>query len=208
MLQARWIKRLPIIFGVVFVGLCVLLAFYLKDFINTKEAPKKQVQQITLIKPPPPPPPPPEMKQPEVKKEQKVEEKQEEPEPAKDVAEPDPGEEPAIGEGTESGLQLGRRGKVGLGSGGGGVYAARLKAEINKAVLKDRDLRSLAYEAIVTLWVNDDGSFSKFDIEMVSGDASTKSQLARLLEDMGGIRERKPLEEKADRFRLKITSVI
>lgn len=208
MLQARWIKRLPLIFGVVFVVLAVVLAMYLKSFSGVKEKPKKKIQQITLIKPPPPPPPAPEIKQQEVKKEKAVEEKQEEPEPAKDVAKDDPGEEPAIGEGTASGLQLGRRGRVGLGGGGGGKYSAMIKAEINKALLKNKELRSQAYEAIVTLWVGEDGRFKKFDIKLIKGDETTKSELAQCLDNMGGVSQPKPLEEKADRFRLKITSVI
>lgn len=188
------------------MALIVTGILFLKDFGDKDEKPRKQVQQITIITPPPPPPPPPEMKEPEVK-EEVVEEAPEEPEPADDVAEADPGEDPAIGEGTESGMQLGRKGKVGFGASGGG-FGNVIKAEINKALLRDENLRSLAYEAIVTVWLEDDGTFSRFDVELVSGDDDTEQELSRFLADLGGIGRAKPLEEKANRFRFHITSVI
>lgn len=188
------------------MALIVTGILFLKDFGDKEQPSRKQVQQITIVSPPPPPPPPPEMKEPEVK-EEVVEEAPEEPEPADDVADADPGEDPAIGEGTESGMQLGRKGKVGFGGGGSG-FGNFIKAEINKALLQDEHLRSLAYEAIVTVWLEDDGSFSRFDVELVRGDDTTEAELARFLADLGGIGRAKPLEEKANRFRFHITSVI
>lgn len=202
----KWVKCVPYGVGAVFVVIGVVIALFLKDFGNSNEKPKKQVQQITIIAPPPPPPPPPEMKEPEVKDEV-VEETPEEPEPAEDVAEADPGEDPAIGEGTESGLQLGRKGKVGF-SGGGGSFGNVIKAEINKAILRDEQLRALEYEAIVTIWLDDDGGFNRFEVELVAGSDSTRSHIVRLLDDLGGIGKPKPIEEKANRFRFHITSVI
>lgn len=194
-------------FGVALVGLLILGLLFLKSLGDAPEKPKKQVQQITIVAPPPPPPPPPEMKQPEVK-EEVVEETPDEPEPVDDVAEPDPGQDIAGGEGTDSGMDLGlRKGSV-RGPGGGGGFGNFIKAEINKALLQDEELRSLAYEAIVTVWLEDDGSFSRFDIEMVTGEDATERELARFLDKMGGIGRAKPLEEKANRFRFHITSVI
>jgi hypothetical protein len=75
-------------------------------------------------------------------------------------------------------------------------------------LLRDKRLRSLEYEAIITLWVEDDGSFKRFEVSLSTGDELTETELVRFFDEMGGLSKPKPLEEKSNRFRFKITSVI
>ena len=207
MSNKKWVKYIPYAFAIVFILLGGLFVVYLKEMFAQEPKPKKQVQQITVIAPPPPPPPPPpEIKEPEVK-EEVVEEQPDEPEPADEVANDDASDDTNIGEGTESGLQIGTRGGVGGPKRGGG-FGNSVKAEINKALMRDSELKRLEYEAIVTLWIEDDGSFLRFEVDLLRGDDQTERELERFFEKLGGLSKGKPLEVKDDRFRFRITSVI
>lgn len=206
MSNKRWVKFVPTIIGVFFIVGIIGLGLYLKSVFKTDEKPKKQVQQVTIITPPPPPPPPPpEMKEPEPKDEV-VEEAPDEPEPADDVAEADPGEDPAVGEGTDSGIPMGRKGRVGFG-GAGSAYEQTVRSEINEFILQHDRLRYLDYVAVVTLWIDENGMFERFDIQLKSGDEETRSILETALNEMGKISYNRPIES-AEKITLRIKSVI
>jgi len=166
----------PVIVGVLLVALIIGLGVYF--ILGLKDAPKqkKVVQQITVIKPPPPPkepPPPPEQEEEEI--EEKMEEEiADEPEPTPDQGPDEPaGEELGLdAEGTVGGDSFGLRAKKGgrgLLAGGGGGYGGYVKAEINKALLRDDALKYLDYVAVVTLSMARDGSFRKVAIAMRDG---------------------------------------
>ena len=205
-----WLKHLPTILTVSVILLAVFAALFLKDlFFKEEVKQKKMVQQITVIAPPPPPPPPPEeIKEPEVQEEQ-IEE---------DLEEPTPDDSPdesvsedigldADGEAGTDGFGLKAK-KGGRGFLGGGGYGSYLKSEVNKALLKDKKIRSLAYRAKVTLWVESDGSISRYEIDILDGSQKAKGALERFFSNLESFSKPKPLEEESNWFSFKITSVI
>ena len=211
MASTKWLNRLPAIITVVVICGAVLLALYLKQlFFKEDVQQKKVVQQITVIAPPPPPPPPPpkEIEEPEIE-EEVIEEQPDEPMPD-DAPDESMGEELGIdAEGVAGADGFGLVGKKG-GSGilGGGGYSSFVKTEVNKAIIRDAELRRLAYRAEITLWVADDGSFSRFEVELLEGSSAAKLVLERLLAELGGLSRPKPFEEQDNWFTFRITSVM
>lgn len=193
--QKKWIKYIPWAAGAVgiavFAGIVVWVASLIPD---GDVKPKKMVQQITVIKPPPPPPPevkPPEPEEPEIKEEEVVEETPDEPmpEPAEDApAGEDLGVDADGGAGGDAFGLVGRKGGRGLLAGGGGGYAARGQRAINDAILEDKKLRRYEYRAILKVWYGADGSVSRYEVNLASGDEEAKPRLELILAklDLGG----------------------
>lgn len=215
---AKAFKSKPFVIGLVLlvVMLLVLLGYWLVSLLPDQPQAKKRVQQITVITPPPPPPPPPpqeKLEEPEIEEEVPPEEEpidDSPPEESPDDA-PPPGEDLGVdAEGSGAGDSFGLVGKKGgrglLDGGGGGGYGVLIQTEINKALLKDPKLKRMAYEAIVTVWLNSDGSIDRHKVRMISGDA--KKELERFLNDFGHFSKRLPLEEGNDWFKIKIRSQI
>ena len=206
-------RHLPLIIGGGLVVVLVIVGYFAIQSIDNSPEQKKVVQQITVLKPPPPPPePPPEEEPPPPEEEEPIEEDvPEEPEAMPDEGADEPaGEElgvdaDASAGGDSFGLKAKRGGRGLLGVGG---YAAALKTEINKALIKDKKLSQLEYVAIVTLWVDSDGSFSDFRIDMREGNNRTREKLEAFLSRMGGSSKSKPLAEKNNVFKFRIRSVI
>ena len=168
---------------------------------------KKRVQQITVLAPPPPPPPPPppEIEEPEIEEEVI--------EPEMDEALPDEGPEESAAEdlgidadGSAGGDDFGlvaRKGGRGIL---GGSYSATVRAEINKALLKDEALKFMGYEAIITVWLTASGEFSKVQVSVVEGGQKVAEELERFFAELGGIGKAKPLEEVNNRYRFRVSS--
>lgn len=173
---------------------------------------KKVIQQITVIKPPPPPPePPPPEEQEEI--EEFEEETPEEPEPLPDDAadEPPAGEDlgvdaDAVAGGDSFGLQA-RKGGRGLLA-GGSAYGNYLKSELNKIVLRDKELNYLEYEVVLELKLNSDGSIANYDLDLIKGSELARDRLNQLLSRLDGFGRGVPFEERDKIFRLKINSVL
>ena len=70
-----WLKYLPLIGGGLLVLIVAIIVYVFRDAFEKPAQSKKQVQQVSVVRPPPPPPPPPpkpEIKPPEVKEEEKI----------------------------------------------------------------------------------------------------------------------------------------
>lgn len=198
-----------LLLSLVAIALFAVVALWIKSILPEAETTqKKRVQQITMITPPPPPPPPPqepEVKEPEVQ-EEVIEQEMEE-------ALPDEGPDESVGEdlgidadGTAGGDSFGLVGKRGGRGVLGGGYSQLLLAEVNKAIAKDKILKYLEYEAIITLWIEEDGSFERVTVKLLEGDEKIKKELERFLLVLGGTSKRKPIEESKDRFSMRISS--
>lgn len=193
--------------GVLMIGGLVYWLMALFDTDDVQQ--KKVVQQITVITPPPPPPPPPpEEIEPEVEEEEVIEEEIEE-------SVPEEGPEESVAEdlgldadGTAGSDAFGLIAKKGGSGILGGGYGAAIKAEVNKAILQDKEISKLAYTARITLWIEPDGSFSSYTVEVHEGDKNTKEKLERFLAAMGGVSRPKPLEEESDWFTFRVSSVL
>lgn len=208
------LKRfLPQILVLLVLGLAVGVAIWLKNTFHQEDVQqKKRVQQITMITPlppPPPPPPPPEIEEPEIQDEPLEEDIPEEAAPD-DGPDEAPGEDLGVdaeGEAGSDGFGLKAK-KGGRGLLGGGGYGASVRSEINQKIMQDQTLSSLDYQALITLWIDADGSFLRFQVQMLSDNPDAKDELERFLADLGSISKAKPLAEKSDRFKFKISSVI
>jgi len=187
--QKKWIKHLPKIGGAIALLAIVAFVWWVHSLIpDDSAAPKKMVQQITMITPPPPPPPPPDLKppppdEPEMKEEEVAQTPDEQmPDPAEDTpAGEDLGVDAEGGAGGDSFGLVGRKGGRGLLAGGGGGYAALGQRAINDAILEDKKLRRYQYRAILKVWYGSNGSVSRYEINLASGDEEAKSRLELIL---------------------------
>jgi len=152
---------------------------------------KRDVQQISLVKPPLPPkqekPPEPEKKQ-EVKQEIKQPEPQKDDSPppqqnlgldAKGVAGNDafglegrPGGRDITTLGPESGTGTGR---------GNAFYASELQSELQDALNRNERLRAAEYRAQVRVWVSPQGGITRVELDGSTGDADLDRRLRAVL---------------------------
>ena len=187
-----WLRRWPVLLGIVLSLLVLIAIWVLKDKFQKPPQTKKVVQQITMIQPPPPPPPPPEVKPPEPEVEEKIEEPEPEPEPepAPEEAEPAPaGEELGLdADGTAGadgfGLAARKGGQSILGGGGGGnaviFYGGQVKRQIEdglQSLLADTPAGHASYSVLVHVWVSADGRISRSELMDSSGDAAVDQAL-------------------------------
>ncbi len=188
----------------VFIGLVFLIKSLLPDEVPEQ---KKRVQQITVLAPPPPPPPPPppEIEEPEVE-EEVIEEEMEESLPDEGPEESSSEDLGVDADGSAGGDNFGLVAKKGGRGLLGGGYSSTVRAEINKALLKDEILKFLAYEAIITVWITESGDFSRVQVELVEGTEKVADELDRFFQELGGIGKNKPLEEVNNRFRFRVSS--
>ncbi len=182
MLSVHIKKYLPKILGVVFVVVVAVGATLLiNNFMEAnKHAPKKKVQQITLVKPPPPPPPPPKIERPPEQEINRDEVDIPEPEAMEEI--PDIADAPPAGDllgldaeggaGSDGFGLIGRKGGRGLLSGAGDpnvVYASKLQHEIEDILAQVDELRSFAYSVKVDIWVDITGQISKVVLRTSTG---------------------------------------
>ena len=200
--KSKYIKSILFFLAVFFfIGMVLVIKSLLPDSVPEQ---KKRVQKITMIRPPPPPPPT-EIKEPEVE-EEIIEEELEE-------ALPDEGSDESVGEdlGVDAEGEAGADGFGLVGKKGGrgllgGSYGGSIKAFINQQLLKDEKLKFLGYEAIITLWIDSAGQFEKYQVDLIEGNEDAICELERFFQQLGGVGKQKPLEEKNNRFKLRISS--
>ncbi len=167
-------KHMPKLLGIGFVLIVAIGAtLIINNFMEAKShAPKKKVQQITLVKPPPPPPPPPKIEKPPEQEVNRDEIDIPEPEAMEDI--PELADAPPAGEllgldadggaGSDGFGLIGRKGGRGLLSGAGDpnvVYASKLQHEIENILAQVDELRSFAYSVKANIWVDVSGQISK-----------------------------------------------
>ena len=197
MLSVHWKKRLPKILGVVFVIVIGLGATLLiNNFMEAnKHAPKKKVQQITLVKPPPPPPPPPKIEKPPEQEIKRDEVDIPEPEPMEEIPEvvdsPPAGDLLGLdaegGAGSDSFGLIGRKGGRGLLSGAGDpnvMYASQLQHEIENVLAQVDELRSFAYSVRANIWVDMTGQVSKVVLVTSTGRKEMDQKLIATIKEV------------------------
>jgi protein TonB len=182
---------------------------------------KKQVVQISLLKPPPPPPPPPppeKMPEPEVPKEEvKMPEPEQQPQPAENDA-PPPGEQlglDADGSGNGDGFGLAAR-KGGteitkLGGGGGlgrdqnAWFGGLVQSHLQSQFLKNEKLRAANYNLQLRVWFTADGHIERFELASSTGDREIDDSIKVAMDHMPPMRQSPP-PNVAQPVRLQITS--
>jgi TonB family protein len=185
------------------VALLALLVWLLL-FRNTASTRRPVAEVPMVMLPPPPPPPPPE---PEREPEAKPEEVMPEPEPLDEV--PKPTEEAptpdtadpvtmdadAQAGGDSFGIQSGSGGgRSGTGSGGAGnaSYGRYLGYVLQQAVARDEQVRRLAFQLTVNIWLDADGAVSRVELLRGSGNADADDRVLQAIRAVGRIDERPP----------------
>jgi len=175
-----------IIGGLILVVAIVYVVKIIGSFID--EAPKheKKIQPITLLAPPPPPPPPPKVEPPPPEPEvEKIEEP--EPEPLPDVPDQQPAGDTGLdAEGTagsDAFGMVGRKGGRGLLGGGNPYawYAGTIKDSLVDILSEHDELRKKSYSAVVKIWLNPDGTVTRYELAKGSNDPDIDKLLDKLL---------------------------
>ncbi len=181
-----------IIGGLILLVALVYVFKVISGFVGEKPAKhEKKIQPIALFKPPPPPPPPPPKVEqpPEPEVQEKIEEPEPDPEPLPDVPDEQPAADTGLDAegtaGTDAFGMVGRKGGKGLLGGGGGSpfawYAGTIKDSLVDILSEHDDLRRKSYSAIVKIWLNPDGSVTRFELSRGSNDPDIDKLLNKLL---------------------------
>jgi periplasmic protein TonB len=191
-----------IIGGLILVVAIIYLVRVISGFITENPVKhEKKIQPITLLKPPPPPPPPPPPKEeppPEPEVQEKIEEPEPEPEPLPDVPDQQPAGDTGLdAEGTAGsdafGL-VGRKGGKGLLGGGSPYawYAGTIKDSLIDILSEHDELRRKSYSAVVKIWLNPDGSVTRYELARGSNDPEIDKLLNKLLAKFRKAKEAPP----------------
>ena len=204
-----------IIGGLIFVVAIVYVVKIIGRFIDEQPVKhEKKIQPITILKPPPPPPPPPKVeKPPEPEVQEKIEElEQAKPEPLPDVPDQKPDADTGLdAEGTAGsdafGL-VGRKGGRGLLGGGGSPYAwyaGSIKDSLVDILSGHDELRKKSYSAVVKIWLNPDGTVTRYELARGSNDPEIDKLLNKLLAKFRKANEEPPAGMEQP-IKLKISS--
>jgi protein TonB len=210
------LKHATKIMGGIFMLCFVTFAAYFVSSMtdNSPKKPKKQVQQISLVKPPPPPPkqeklPEPEMKQEKTEIEQPMEEMPEDlPEMADDA--PPAGDTLGLdaegGAGGDSFGLVGRKGGRGLLAGDPYAYfAGTLQDVIQDLLLENKKVRSENYSIVVKVWVSPYGSVERVKLARSTGNTETDAAIKQALSSLSNLSHTPP-EGMPQPIKLRITS--
>lgn len=215
----RWIRRLPLLMGILLSILVAVAVYVLKDRFQKGPQTKRVVQQITVL-PPPPPPPPPEIKPPEPEiKQEKIEEPEpeQEPEPAPEQAEEPPGEQLGVeGQGSAGadgfGLAARQGGRSLLGGTAGSAvlwYGGQVRQYLDEALyplLEETPARQLAYSVMVDVWIGADGHLSRVELAHDSGHAEVDQALRTALAKLHLTVPKPPPENMPQPIRIRLHS--
>jgi periplasmic protein TonB len=211
-----WVLRIAA--GATLLGFVGLLAAGAWSLLGGKETTKRQVVQISLLKPPPPPPPPPppEVKPPEPEVKEEVKLPEPEPQPKADEA-PPPGEQlglDADANGSADGFGLAAR-KGGqdittLGGGGGNRaqlawFTGMVESVLQEQFQKNDKLRRADYRAVVKVWFARNGALERFELAGSSGNPEIDRNLQLALSEMPRLKQPPP-EDLPQPVKLRITS--
>ena len=196
-----------------------LIAFAAFALMNEKQPIKRQIVQISLLKPPPPapPPPPPEQKLPEPQVKEEVELPEPEAKPAEAEA-PPPGEQlglDANGSGESDGFGLAAK-KNGndittIGGGGNGnrahfaLFTGLVQRRLQEQFLKNDKLRRSDYRAVVSVWFTPEGTVDRYELIGSSGNPEVDQNIKISLQDMPALKQPPPADLPQP-VRLRVTS--
>ena len=173
-----------------------LMAWGVYSFVSKIDDKPRKPPKISLMPstPPPPPPPPKEEKKPEPPKDLNKPPPMEQPKmapaaPSADLKMDGPaGDGPsAFSAGKITNEDLSNAGKGPAGGGGVGAfnpfnyYANLIKGELQRQLTRNKELREMAYKAEVQVWVNRDGSVSRFEVIKGTGDAELDAMLKKAI---------------------------
>jgi periplasmic protein TonB len=214
-----WLRRLPVLLGVVLSLAIAVAVWLLKDAFHKTPQTKRVIQQITVLPPPPPPPPPEQPPPPPEVKEEKIEEPEpeKEPEPAPEEADEPPAEDLGLdAEGTAGSDAFGLAGRKGgrsmLGGTGGSAilwYGGQIKRAVEgemQGLLADSVARKAGYAVVLEVWIGPDGRVSRAELASGSGkvevDQAIRSALPRLRAGVG----KAPPESMPQPVRIRLSS--
>lgn len=189
--------RLPVLIGGgVLLLLLAALVWMIKGFIGDAEPPaKRQVQQISLVKPPPlkVEEKPPEEKPPEVKEEVPMELPNPEP-AANNEPPPDDAVGSNLGPGND-GFGLGKgngSGRIGGGGSRFGWYASILQQTLQDQLARNEKAKQGDYKVMVKIWVSPTGVLERYELMNSSGTAEVDAALRQILAGLRELREAPP----------------
>ena len=218
-----WLRRLPIILGVLLTLLIGIGVYVIQSKFEKPVQTKKQIQQITMIQPPPPPPPPPpEQKPPEPEpEEEKIPEPEpeQEPEPAPEESQEPAGEELGVdaegGAGSDGFGLVGKKGGRSLlgGSGGSAIlwYGGQVKRQLGdelQPLLSDTKARSANYSVVINVWIGADGRVSKAELASSSGITDVDHSIRDALPKLHFSIAKAPPQNMPQPLKIKVTSKI
>jgi protein TonB len=212
--KMRLLRIMPLL-GVAAVALfTAAVVFAIKAYVlDAPPAPKKNVQQVTLIQPPPPPPPKAEPPPPEVKQEVEVEQPQEQPQDVPEAVDDTPvgddlGLDAEGGAGGDAFGLIGKKGGRGFLEGGVNAWYKGIVQQELKDLLNDRieQLKAIRYTVRLKIRLDPDGRFTLVALEGTTGDAQVDAALRKVLAE-GRLRE-KPPEHLAGLMKVQINSTI
>ena len=192
--MARWLPK--ILLAALLAG-AGWVAYWLQGYLADKPVEqKKVVQQITLMALPPPPPPPPEPEpEPEVE-EEPLEEPIDEAmpdEPMDDAPAADLGMDADGSAGSDGFGLVARKGGRSL-VGGGSAYATDVQTTITDLLSMNDELKHMGYQAVIKLWIDDQGRLKRYEIQQREGDPKVKKMLQTALADIPAFENPPPLE--------------
>ncbi|MGZ8219370.1 energy transducer TonB family protein [Methylomagnum sp.] len=219
----EWLRRLPMLIGVVLSLAIALGVYFLKDLFQKQPTTKRTVQQITVL-PPPPPPPPPEVKPPPPEmKEEKIEEPEpepeKEPEPAPEQAEEPPGDQLGVdgegGAGSDAfGLAARKGGRSLLGGSAGSVihwYGGQVKQTLVDelhALLEETPARRSGYSVTLEIWIGPDGRLSRAELAGSSGKPEVDQAIRAALPKLRLAMPKPPPENMPQPVKIRVVSRI
>jgi TonB family protein len=193
-----WLKRLPLIAGIV-LSLAVAVGVYLlKDLFEKPPSTKRTVQQVTVVQPPPPPPPPvqkppePEIKEEKIDEPKPEPEPEKEPEPAPESSDEPPGDQLGVdgegGAGSDAfGLAARKGGRSLLGGSSGSLihwYGGQIKRVLEgelHTLLADTHARKTSYAVVLNIWIGPEGRLSRVELSGGSGKPEVDQALREAL---------------------------
>jgi periplasmic protein TonB len=214
----KWPVRIGI--GLGLLAFVAVVAWGALSLMKDGKSSKRQVVQISLLRPPPPPPPPPPPEQkppePEVKEEVKLPEPEQPPEAAKEEA-PPPGEQLGLdaagsGDGDGFGLAARKGGRdittLGGPSGGGrgqAWFAGLVQSHLMAQLSKDGKLRRSDYRVQLRIWFATDGRIERFELVDSTGNKEVDDQIKLALHNMPPLKQPPP-NDLPQPVKLRLTS--
>ena len=180
-------RHAPVIIGtsLVLISTALVIYFVISQLNKDDLAPKKTVQQISIVAPPPPPPPEVEPPPPEPEIEEKVDLPEPEPEMPEMSDEPPPGDlgVDADGSAGSDGFGLvGRKGGRGLLEGGRfGWYSHMLQTSIHEELSNIDLIREKTYSIVMAIWISEDGKVTRVRLQSSTGEANIDSAIEKAL---------------------------
>jgi periplasmic protein TonB len=214
--QSHWVARIALAVGLLsFVGVVAWGAYAL---LGHAKPMKKQIVQISLLRPPPPPPPPPpEQKPPEpvAKEELKMPEPEQ---PQQEDPSPPQSEQLGLdtdgsGNGDNFGLAAKKGGtditRIGGTSGAGGSerawFAGVVQSHLQAELSKNQRLRHADYRVSMRIWFAADGRIQRFEIVGSTGDRALDDSIKVAMDQMPALKQPPPATIEQP-VRLRVTS--